>query len=279
MAAQSELPSFRRPPLGEMVLALQFESLAQLDIRHVGLITERFQDQFPTFAVQPPLEPTLERFDRHHAVPTFSVQMRDVPLFPRMWLMDGKNVELVQIQPDRLMHNWRRVSDADEYPRYSQLRDAFARDWARLSDVLAELHLGVLQATQCEVSYVNHIEAGVPEGGYADPARVFTFLAPSVMHHGQADYEGVAFSSSGVAKSRGPDDEGILARFFIELGSGSIARKNQLVYQLNLTVRGAPATRDLSGVLQFFDFAHERIVRGFCELTTPEMHKSWERER
>jgi hypothetical protein len=111
---------------------------------------------------------------------------------------------------------------------------------------------------------------------HADPSNYFSFLAPALCRHGQSEFEAVTFSTSGVARvatSRGP----LVGRLFVELTSGLNMSTRKPTYRFALTVRGAPLGRDLEGVLEFFDFARERIVRGFAELTTAEMHKLWER--
>lgn len=277
MVPSGPLPSFCRPPLSEVVLALQFENLDRLDVRHLGRIAKAFESKFPGFSVLPPIEPAVERFDRHRAAARLSVQVLDAPIFPRIWLTSDGGEELVQIQRDRLMHNWRQTSNRSEYPRYSSVRDAFAWDWSTLEDSVQELGIGQLLPTQCEVSYVNRIPAGTREGGFADPSRIFGFISSSLALHGQANYEAMTFSSTGV--STGVDQAGgvLMGRLITEIGSA--VDNEALFYGFTLTLRGAPAQRTKEGVLQFFDFAHERIVRGFAALTTPEMHIQWERER
>lgn len=277
-ATKTDLPSFRHPPVGEVVLALQFENLDKLDVRHAGALTERFHTRLPRFVAQAPLDPIFERFGEFRAAPNLSVQMVDLPLFPRLWLIDEKEAELVQIQRDRLMHNWRRMSDSEEYPRYSQLRKAFLHDWTTMSAFVGELGLGTLLPTQCEVSYVNHIDVGPLENGYPDPSTIFSFLSPTLATHGEAAFEAATFSSSSIAKAVTSKGQEMAGRMYVELISGTNARSKRRIYQLNLTLRGAPPARDIDGVLEFFDFARERIVRGFCALTTPEMHKQWGRE-
>lgn len=277
MTELSQLPSFRRPPLGEVVLVLQFEQLAKLDLRHIGDLASRFGDKYAKFDTHAPLDPTVERFDGPRAGRAMKIEMVDVPLFPRIWLTDISGEELVQIQRDRLMHNWRHTPIGAEYPRYPRLRDQFATDWAVLSEFIAERQLGELLPTQCEVAYVNQIEIGSGELAHDDPSRYFSFFNPVVASYGQAEFEAVTFSMSGVAKentARGVQ----VGRLFVEVTSGVNIARRKPTYQFSLTLRGAPLARDLDGVLAFFDFARQRIVRAFTELTTSGMHKVWERQ-
>jgi len=52
---------------------------------------------------------------------------------------------------------------------------------------------------------------------------------------------------------------------------------NQSAIRLTLTARGKPKGEGIDGVMQFLDRGHEEIVRGFTSITTPAMHKVWER--
>jgi len=262
-----------------VLLAAQFQQIEQLDLRHVGALAERFAQKYPNFQTQAPLEPVIERFDGPKSARGISIDMVEPSLFPRLWLVGAKGEELVQIQRDRLMHNWRHTPIGSEYPRYPRLRCEFAEDWSVLEVFLEEHKLGRLLPTQCEVSYFNQIEAvGTSSSGgiHADPSTFFSFLAPPLCGHGQSQFEAVTFSSSGVARQE--TDTGVITgRLFVEVTSGlNIATRKQ-VYQFMLTLRGAPTAQHLDSVLAFFDFARERIVRAFTELTTPEMHRKWER--
>lgn len=275
MPTSSPLPSFGRPPVGEVLLALQFQHLEHLTLRHVGPLVERFGSMYLHFEAQAPLPPAIERFDGLRPMRGITVDMMEVPLFPRLWLVDAKGEELVQIQRDRLMHNWRHTPIGSEYPRYPRLRDQFASDWGVVDAFVRENNLGTLLPTQCEVAYINQIEA---DGGdvHDDPSKYFSFFAPSICAHGQSQFEAVSHSSSGIAQEH--TDMGLLmGRLFVEVTSGINMTTKKRTYQFGLTLRGAPLAQDLASVLQFFDFARARIVRAFSELTTPEMHSNWER--
>jgi uncharacterized protein (TIGR04255 family) len=277
MPTSSPLPSFRKPPVGEVLLALQFQQLDRLDIRHVGPLCERFGDRYPQFQTQPPLPPVVERFDGPRPIRGLTIDMMDPPTFPRLWLLDGNGEELVQLQRDRLMHNWRNTPIGSEYPRYPRLRQQFLSDWKVLEAFASDNQLGDLLPTQCEVAYINQIEAS--DGGrqaHADPSAFFSFFAAPLCNHGQSEFEAATFSSSGVAQE---DTEAgaIRGRLFVELSSGVNLATKKLTYQLQLTLRGSPLSQDIGSVLQFFDFARARIVRAFAALTTPEMHTKWER--
>lgn len=277
MLTLSPLPSFRKPPVGEVLLAIQFQQLDRLNLRHIGPLCDRFGDRYPQFEIQASLPPVVERFDGPRPIRGLSIEMMDVPTFPRLWLIDAKGEELVQLQRDRLMHNWRNTPIGSEYPRYPRLREQFLSDWKVLEAFASASQLGDLLPTQCEVVYTNQIEADDGSGrSHADPSAFFSFFAAPLCNHGQSEFEAVTYSSSGVAQEA-REKGTIRGRLFVELTSGVNLATRKLTYQLQLTLRGSPLSQDIGSALQFFDFARARIVRAFAALTTPEMHKKWER--
>ena len=279
MPDASALPTYRNPPVGEVLLALQFQQIDQLDLRHVGALVGFFNKKYPHFQIQPNLEPVIERFDGSGSPRGISFRMMEPPAFPRLWLVSSEGAELLQLQRDRLMHNWRHVSSGSQYPRYPRLRTEFADDWSVLEEFLSTHALGAILPTQCEVAYFNQIEAVDAEtdsGVHTDPSTIFSFFDRTLCKLGGSKFEAVTHSSTGIAREDGPSGT-LMGRLYIEVISGFNSETRRPTYQFSLTLRGAPLSQDLVGVLQFFDFAHERIVRAFSALTTSDMHKIWER--
>lgn len=57
-----DLPDFRKPPLTETVLSLQFEPLPGMMSPHVGLLWQKFRKELPLIEHHAPLQPVLEKF-------------------------------------------------------------------------------------------------------------------------------------------------------------------------------------------------------------------------
>lgn len=144
MPDKSALPSFLKPPVGEVVLGLQFEQLDRLDLRHVGRLVDRFAGKYPRFETQAPLDPAIERFDGPRPTKRVSIEMMEPPLFPRLWIAAATGEEMVQLQRDRLLHNWRNMPIGAEYPRYPRLRAQFAEDWNIVEAFVREHSLGAI---------------------------------------------------------------------------------------------------------------------------------------
>ena len=96
------------------------------------------------------------------------------PLAPRCWFLNSAGTELIQVQTDRFIHNWRKVGDGDQYPRYEHLRTAFAAELRKLVEFLQRQQPGRLVPNQCEVTYVNHIVPGDAWKKHGDLDKVLT---------------------------------------------------------------------------------------------------------
>ena len=268
-----DLPDFRKPPLAETVLSLQFEPVAGLTTAHVGLLWERFRKHFPVIGEHPPLTPVFEKFDPPSPAQV-EVTFEDRPPVPRVWFLNEAGSELIQVQPDRLIHNWRKMEGLDPYPRYEPIRDMFRDEVAVLEEFLRDEKLGALVVNQCEVTYINHIE----------PASVW-------QRHGEMEKAFVMCPRLGSAPFLPePEDVAMRMRFVIPDPKGNpIGRlhaavqpawkksDNSPLLALNLMARGAPIGGGIEGAFAFFDLGRSWIVKGFADLTTPEMQRMWER--
>lgn len=142
--AGRELPSFVQPPVVEVVLSVQFEELKEFHVPHFGMVWNEVRDRFPIIEEHPPLDPTIERFGLPRKAPRGGVQlqiMQDVP-FPRCGFVNREGTELIQVQRDRFVHNWRKREEAHEYPRYEHVRAVFSEEVSGFERLIDRERLG-----------------------------------------------------------------------------------------------------------------------------------------
>jgi len=112
------LPDFENPPLVEVALSVQFEPIEQMRTPQIGFLWAEFRDRFPVTQEHPPVDPVIERFGiARTGAPEVRLQMLESPPLPRVWFVNPTGTELIQVQNDRFIHNWRKVDDGDKYPR------------------------------------------------------------------------------------------------------------------------------------------------------------------
>lgn len=269
------LPNFRKPPVTEVVVGLAFKPIEELSAIRIGqLWAEKFASAFPNAEEQPPYEPPVERFDQ--PVPRFSVGLELIGFpRPRVWFINEAGDEVVQIQHNYFACNWRKVQPDAEYGRWASRRSSFERSLSAFQSFLAEHALGDVLPTQCEVTYINHIEPSDGWRDHSDAATVFTFVRnPAFEEEGFGGrLEQVQLSEQLRLEREGEP----IGRLHVVLQPAFRRHDNQPIYVLELTARGRPLGEDTHGVLSFLDEGRAAIVRAFAAITSSAMHEVWER--
>ncbi len=117
---------------------------------------QKYRSRLPLIEEHPPLDPVLESFDPPKP-PHVDIVFGNKPPVPRVWFLDEAKTELVQIQQDRFIHNWRKTGEDAAYPRYERIRNQFREEVGAFSDFLDEKQLGSRD--------------GPPERGFPDIQR------------------------------------------------------------------------------------------------------------
>jgi uncharacterized protein (TIGR04255 family) len=270
----NELPDFARPPLDEVALSVQFDPLPALQTPQIGLLWAKLRADFPHTEQHAPLDPVIERFGQP-ARSSLRFEFSNAPAAPRCWFLKQDGTELIQIQQDRFVHNWRKLNTADAYPRYGHVREQFRSELAVFCEFLEEEKIGVFSPNQCEVTYTNVIAAGE---GWSDHGQLERILAPVSIQYSDANL-GVPENARFAAQYVLSDDAGKpKGRLHVSCQPAFRAGDNVPLYLLNMVARGEPSGRDIEHVLRFMDEARESIVRGFASVTTSEMHTIWGRK-
>jgi uncharacterized protein (TIGR04255 family) len=266
------LPEFELPPVVEVALGIQFDPIPQLDSAQIiELWADDLRARFPHVQELQPITPAVEWFGAPSPIP-FAIHFGGKGLQTR-WLFSspGQN-QLVQIQQDRFVRNWRKIGEGETYPRYPQIKQGFQEDFERLSTFLSKKALGALVPNQCEVTYVNQIDLA----SEAAPGSPSTHLAPWSGKHSDAFLQGpesVEIAAHYVIERDGQS----VGRLHVTNGPAQAVKTGATVSLLTLTARGRPAAKTLASALDFFDLGREYVVRGFASITSPEAHAKWRR--
>src|SRR6267154_3188840 len=155
-----DLPDFGAPPVTEVVLGVQFGSLDRLTAPHLGMVWAEFRDQFPIIEEHPPLDPVFETFADEAPrtpMPRLQFELLASPPPPRIFFINAARTQLLQVQRDRFVHNWRKIGDGDAYPRFEQMLNTFEDGYRKFSTLIEREDLGAVVPNQCEISYINQI--------------------------------------------------------------------------------------------------------------------------
>jgi uncharacterized protein (TIGR04255 family) len=262
------LPEFSRPPVDEVIIGVQYLPLAGFTDAHVGLYWREVRDELPTAESHPRLDTPFEQLGPGRPASMPNVFMVAGPQ-GRTWLKTPSDDELVQIQDDRFLLNWRRRGG--EYPRFDSLYPRFAARFALFRELMASEGLEVPIVRQVEVTYINWITDLKLEDFYL-PAQASRLDLKGVEPLGEAQF---------IARYLIEDDsERQVARLQALCGSAMRAESAldvpQPGFQFQLSFK-APSEEPLNdqSIETLALLGRKTIVEAFTALTTPAAHESW----
>lgn len=260
-----------------MVLGVQFEPLEKLRHVHLGLLWQEFRERYPLVQEHPPLSASFERFGDERKRPSrIEVELAVEPIIPRLWFISGNGRRLVQVQGDRFLFNWRKLTGREEYPRYEQLRATFADELAIFTAFLEREKLGTPRPNQCEITYVNELRQGQGWTSMGDLDQILSVWQAGHRDGSAPELEAATVEQRYVLPGADGRPQG---RVHVSLEPYFSLSLDQEVYLLRVTAQGRPEGPDLDAALRFIDTAHHWAVLCFAAATTPHLHQVWGRRR
>jgi len=255
------LPSYKTPPVNEVVCGMRFNPPDKFRISHIGLLWEKFRTDYPVV---------------QHAIPIASAkgdllvdEATGLPI-QRVWFINKTDDQLIQFQFDRFYFNWRQRNDV--YPRYDFIIENFEKTLGTMIEFFKEFELGELNPIEYELSYINHIPKGQESETADDLSAIFSDF---VWGHTAGRFLPTPEKVAWIAEFPLPEKMG---RLSASLKQGTRTEDKVPLFVLELRARGLYESAG-SNIRQWFDVAHEWIVRGFTDLTTPTAHKIWNRDQ
>ena len=244
------LPTFRRPPVVEVVLGVQFEPLP-FGAFHLAQAHSLWRDAYPQ----------VEEYAAIPSVPQGGFFIDTGSPSIRYWFINSTNTRLIQIQKDRIVLNWRAQGHTEEYPRYRELRQEIEERFADFGKFAAAQYDAHVKPIATEVSYINAI--GIDKRVPLD--EVLNFVSrPSILHDAPVEANiQVRFDTS--------DSSGLVSN--LTIGANRDASRDPAPIMLQLSSHSEIGE---SGYTAALDASHETVVTSFRDITTPSMHASWE---
>lgn len=266
------LPEFEDPPVNETVLSIQFSPLKGFTVAHFGLYWSGIRSRFPKVQVQPSLPSVIEKFDAPlQGGPRLGFQLVMQPEV-RCWFLNEAETGLIQLQTDRFINNWKKVSGKEVYPRYPSIRQTLSNEWTGFCRFLDQNGIDSPQVNQCEVTYVNHIEYKKGWQDYGELNKVLEFWSGKTS-------DGFLPSPERSSMNVHYCLPGNAGRLHVSIDPVIRTRDGNEVLQINLTARGAPSDSTAEQVLKWMDLGREWVVKGFTDLTSKHMHRIWGRKK
>jgi uncharacterized protein (TIGR04255 family) len=219
----------------------------------------------------------VERFGVTGA-PKTSVRFEMVqkPPVPRCWFLNKDGTQLVQVQQDRIAHNWRKGESGGVYPRYESIRETFKNELRVFGDFLIREGIGAWVPDLCEITYINQILPNSEWHDHGQLSKILTLFTDRETEEFLPPPEDAQLNCRYVI----PGDEGDpIGRLHISVRPAFRRVDDRPIYLLDLVARGVPAGEGIEGVLRFLDLGRTWVVKAFVSITTPEMQTIWGRVR
>ncbi len=251
---KSQIITFENPPVNEVVISTYFNPpLSDFRNEHIGLFWERIRGEFPIVRQQFPVGIGLE-FAADEPSP-----------MPRYWFIAGNDINLIQIQKNAFIFNWRRRNK--DYPRFHrQIKPTFDKYYGLFSEFIRTEIKTVEEFTVdlCELTYINALERCEVWSGPQDTAKVipsFSILETDINAYGLPE-----FNCNYAYK--------IATDLQLNIGIRTATKAQQpevpvLIFEIKASGRlgkvGKPATDE------WFERAHDDIKRCFVSVTSPDI--------
>jgi uncharacterized protein (TIGR04255 family) len=255
------LPQYKKPPVVETAIAVEFAPLPGWSILNYGTMWEEFRVDYPAYEVQPFAAPNPNMLPQ-------LVNFADPPL--RCFFINGEGSQLVQSRAGAFVKNWRARPGNEEYPRYQAIRPSFVRDLEIFRAYLNLNGFPPLEVWKCEVTYINHLFQGRDWTGEASLSSVFPTICPIANRGLLGNPTNVTYA----AAYEMPNNDGSLR---IEMVPGLSSDGRQLI-QLSITAAGAPKSSETEDIMEWMDKGRYAVVKSFSEFTSDGVQsKVWER--
>ena len=270
-AIAEALPDYSRPPAVETLLGFHFKPLSKWNVPHFGLFWHDIKAEYPKVEVHPPIASDIAlKFEVDPRKVQFQLTS-GVPV--RCWFIHKSGTRLVQVQNGAFIQNWRKASAGAPYLHYENLRPSFVQMWRSFADFLRKNALDKPSVTDCEVTYINHIDRGHGWDRFGELPQITPTWA------GLTSGRFLPAPMSVSINAFYPIEENA-GRLEITLQPGVRKADGKETIQLALTARCKPQSSETKELLRCLDLARAWVVRGFTDFTSPKMHAIWgKRER
>jgi uncharacterized protein (TIGR04255 family) len=234
-----------------------FAPISKWSALHFGLFWEKVRVFYPDTEI---------RLATGQTALAFSVaETCDFPI--RALFLDASGNQLLQVQRNAFIRNWRQTAQTTEYEHYENVRPLFERDWSLFSKFLSDEHLGAAEVVQCEVTYINHLVRGREWENFEDVSRVFRVWSGGNVGSLRAS-QMVSFTTAYDL----PNDAGRL-QVVVQPGIRKTDSKEIIQFAITATIKPRGSTS--AETVKSLDAGHSAVVTSFRDFTTPEMHSLW----
>ncbi|GGO47554.1 TIGR04255 family protein [Streptomyces lasiicapitis] len=259
------LPDFAWPPVVEVACGVKFRKTPELNGIRLAPLYEMWKSELPVIEEQPTL-PSVEAAPNNSG-PRIRV---DFPSLreTRYWFLSEDGRDLVQLQPDRLIVNWRDRGGGIKYPRFGYVLNSLSRRATEVARFAESSFRTKLEFLHVELSYINVLR--VDDVDHWDLQDIFHTWPDFATHHlGRPANSQIVFDFPIDSVRSGSE---FFLRVSIEPGVAASGTPGTF---LTMTAQGKPSSTSIDSAVDALKEVHGHLVRSFAEITTESAHERW----
>lgn len=254
------------PPVVETIMGVQFTPLSKLRVTDFGLFQQSLGErEFSKVEERERLLPIIERSGPLVAERLF--QISSAVELPRVLFIGPKTEkgqQVIQIQQDRFLQNWRTAAGKSDYPTFEYNCDQFERSFAKFETFIEERGLGTIRIDQAELTYVNHIPIETGTKSWRSASNIFRIFR----HIESIELEGFSFSGSNWNNE-------LSGRIYLMVQPAQASQSDKTLLDFRLVARGAPAGSSYGSALDWLKSAHVKVIEHLVRMVEPAEYKKW----
>jgi len=261
VSAELRPVDYEKPPVVETSFGFTFPPIKGWSLFHLGLLWARLRQRYQFPEARLPIGSVeIDQVDLKLGP---DVHLELLPL--RSWFLDSSKNQLLQVQLNRFVRNWRAVETEQKYCHYSDLKPMFQEDWAVYREFLRDENLPEPSVFKCEVTYINHLLKGREWDTLDDIGPIFQGMNFALKG---ALVTSVSFVAASGDKQIRMDT------------SPGLRPDGTPIIQLTLSVSGKPVGTSELDIWSKLDDCHKLLVETFAEITADDLQKRvWKRIR
>lgn len=258
----SHLPDYSAPPVQEVVIGVHFNPIYGFHQAHIGSFWESIRADYPRVEDHETLPPQTTYPD---PPPTLTMTWGNTLPPRRAWLLSADSTCLVQIQHDRLVHNWR--NRGTPYLHFEPHLNKFRRIYHHLELALGNFGLSRPEPTHIEVAYVNLVKAEHLNTALPQVPRFQLVNTRLVGPHTVQEQLAIRF----------PVFEDCAQVGSLSVEADPLDAEPTTRFRFALVFHGRTTAKDFNDLTPLILRGREAIVETFTELTSEELHQQWRR--
>ncbi len=260
-----KFPQYAKPPIVELVLGVQFDSIPGFTTAHSGWFWREYLGADWKVSEGQLVPEQTEVFGG--LTPSRLAFQLSQNAASRLLVENASGNRLLQLQHSRLHYNWRKKDE--EYPHFGLVYDEFDRFFTAFKNFVDVAGLKPVVGNQWEVTYVDIIPSGELWNNVGDFNDVLPGLFPA-----HTELDGLLPETFAVERAYEITPQ--RGRLHVAVNLAFVAGEKVPALLVNMTARGPIAADSPTSLRDHMEIGHIAAGEAFARLTSDKAKCFWE---